>query len=304
MSPNRTFALLVVLSSGLIAVIGWSAHHLLLAGAPALANASAWPSASCLLLPLDGDYLPHLASYLFLLAIGAGTLVGLRALVQQQRQTQALLRACLAARSRRRRALDRLAWRLGLEGRLDLVDLAAPVAFCYGYLRPRILVSTGLLTLLPRPELDALLLHEREHLRQRDPLKVGLGKLLASAAFFVPALGALYRRYLVEKELAADQAAIRAQGGTTPLAAALVRLLDHGAFPNPVWSAGASEAIEARIDALLGDPVRLRLRVGRTPLLGSVAVALLAALPLLASPLLLEAAVSSQNVTAGCHLAT
>lgn len=302
--PNRTFALLTTLSGALLGVALWSTHHLLLAGAPAVAAGGAWPGVACLLLPVADDLAAHVASYAFLLAIGAGLASGLRTLVRQHRQTRLLLRACLAAPSRRHRAAESVARRLGLRGRLDVVDVAAPLAFCYGYLRPRILVSRGLVAALPRRELAALLLHEREHLRQRDPLKVALGKLCASAVFFVPAVGALYRRYLVEKELAADNAAIAAQGSAASLAAALALFLERGAGPGaPALAAGADEALEARLDALLGDPVRLGPQLGHVPLLGSATIILLALLPLLvATPLQGHVTLTSHELVDGCHL--
>ena len=300
--PNLSFALLLGLSLALAAAILWSTHHLLLAGAPTVAAGGPWPSISCLLLPLGDDLVPHLASYAFILATVAGACGALRALVRQHRQTRRLLRACLAMRSSRRVALEPMAHRLGLRSRLDLVELDAPLAFCYGYLRPRVLISTGLLERLAGPELEALLLHERAHLRQRDPLKVALGRLLAAALFFVPIIAALYRRYLVEKELAADGAAIAERGDPSDLSAALVRLVKGGEVHQPVSGVGAGEALEARIDVLIGEPVRVGLSLGPGGLAASTIAGILVALPLLAAPLPPDVVISHHNIVAGCHL--
>jgi beta-lactamase regulating signal transducer with metallopeptidase domain len=302
--PDRTLALLAGLSVALIGAIIWSTHHLLLAGVPAYAAGGALPSVSCLLLPLADDLAPHLASYAFMLATAAGAAAGARVLLRQSRSTRALLSACLAVRSPRSRVLDPLERRLQLHGRLDVVDLTEPIAFCYGYIRPRVLVSTGLIDLLPPRELEAVLLHEREHLRRLDPLKVAAGRLLASTGFFVPVLGALYRRFLVEKELAADRAAIAAHGDDVSLSAALIRLVERRATLRPPLGAGAGEALEARIDALLGDPVRRGLQLGAGGFAASLVVASLAALPLLATPLPSDIVASNHNVVAGCHLTT
>jgi hypothetical protein len=114
----------------------------------------------------------------------------------------------------------------------------------------------------------------------------------------------LYRRYLVEKELAADNAAIAQQGSATSLAAALIKLLDGGAATGPALGAGGDEALEVRVDALLGKPVRVGPHLGRAPLAGSLSIALVAALPLLALQLPADAASSSHKVVAECHLAT
>ncbi len=300
--PDRTFALLSTLSAALVGLIAWATHHLLLAGAPAVAAGGAWPGVACLLLPLGNDLTTHAASYAFLLAIGAGFASSLRTLVRQHQQTQTLVRACLAHPSRYQRSATSVARHVGLAGRLDVVDVAAPLAFCYGYLHPRVLVSRGLVAALTRSELAALLLHEREHLRQHDPLKVAVGKLYASAVFFVPAVGALYRRYLVEKELAADNAAIAAQGSARSLATALALFLERGVGPGaPAFSAAADEALEARLDALLGDPVRL----GHIPLLRSAMIILLASLALvLAAPVQGRLTLTSHELVDGCHLAS
>ena len=300
--PNCTFGALLITTAALITVLGWSTHHILLAGAPAFAADGAWPGFSCLLLPLDHDFLPHLASYAFLLAIGAGTISGGRMLLHQHQHTSLLLRRLLPARSIPDHRLERAVCRTGLSGRLDVVDLGTPVAFSYGCLRPRVLVSTGLIELLLPSELEALLLHEREHVRQRDPLKVALGKLLASTVFFAPLISGLYRRYLVEKELAADRAAVLEQGGAEHLSAALLQLLDHRQLPAPATGAGAGEALTARVDALLGESVRLGLQVEPAKLAWSVLVMSIAMVPLLGAPLPVDTVASNHNIVAGCHI--
>jgi Zn-dependent protease with chaperone function len=291
------------LSVALITASLWSTHHLLLAGAPAYAAGAAWPGITCLLLPLANDLGPHLASYAFMLAMLAGAAVGVRAVLRQTRSTRSLLSACLSVRSSRSGVVESVVARLQLRDRLDIVNLAEPIAFCYGHLRPRVLVTTGLIELLPPPELEAVLLHEREHMRRLDPLKVALGKLLASIGFFLPILGALYQRFLVEKELAADRAVTVAQRNEASLGAALIRLVEQQTLVRPPLSAGASEALEARIDALLGDSVRRSLRLGPTGLAVSVVVAGLVVLPLLATPLPTGIVASNHNIVAGCHLA-
>lgn len=298
--PDRTFGLLAGLTLALIGVTMWSAYDLVLAGAPAVAAGGAWSGAACLL-PRSDDVAPHAASYAFLAAIVAGLVSGMRSVERQQRQTRTLLRACLATRADRHGGARALAKRVGLQGRLDVVDVPGPLAFCYGYLRPRVLISQSLVGALRQHELTALLLHEREHLRQRDPLKVALGRLCTSAVFFVPAFGALYRRYLVEKELAADQAVIVAQGTSQSLAAALSIFLEHGVETRSALAVGSDEALEARIDALVGDPVQLGPRLDRLHLVWSALAVLCVALPPLLSPAAGQAAIAGRAIVAGCH---
>lgn len=94
-------------------------------------------------------------------------------------------------------------------------------AFCAGYLRPRVYLSSGALDLLSRRELEAVLAHERHHRDRRDPLRLLLIRSLADALFFMPALRRLGDRYAALAELAADEAAIR-RGGTDTLASAVL----------------------------------------------------------------------------------
>ena len=53
-----------------------------------------------------------------------------------------------------------------------VIDVAAPVAFCAGWLRPRVYVSTALLERLSADELRAVLAHEQHHGALRDPLRL------------------------------------------------------------------------------------------------------------------------------------
>jgi Zn-dependent protease with chaperone function len=300
-TPNAAFAQLVTLSVVVIGAIAWSTHHLLLVGAPVAAFGS-WPGVSCLLVPVSGDVLPHLTSYAFLLAIVGGLSRGTWTLVSQQHHTSALVQACRARRADIDDRVRQVVEELGLGGRVDVADVPTAAAFCYGYIRPRIIVSRGLVDALHLDELSALLLHEREHLLQRDPLKVAFGRLLASGVFFVPLVGGLYRRYLAEKELSADRAAIAAQGSAVPLSSALVALLDMQPMASPVGSVGADEVLEARIDALLGEVAYNHGRLTRQSVWRSALVGLIAILPLLLAPPPAAASLEGHAVVSGCHV--
>ena len=117
-----------------------------------------------------------------------------------------------------------LARRLGLDGRLLLVDDADAYAFTQGLTYPRIWLSTAMVDLLDEDELTAVLQHERHHLLQRDPLRVWLSRAVAQGLFFVPAAAALRNAYLLAKEMEAD-AASKADAA---LAGALLKLLRQG----------------------------------------------------------------------------
>ncbi len=135
---------------------------------------------------------------------------------------------------------------------VKVLDDSAPHAFCAGYLRPRIYVSSGALALLSGDELTAVLAHEDHHRRLRDPLRLACSQILSRALFFLPALSSLRDRYRDLAEQRADAAAVHSAGQSGPLAAAL--LVFDAAAPS-----GASGISPERVDSLLGEPSRWRL---------------------------------------------
>ena len=136
---------------------------------------------------------------------------------------------------------------------IDFVADERAFAFCYGVLKPRVCVSSGLVDLLSPVELHAVLLHERHHLMSRDPLKVLTSRALGTGLFFLPAAHDLRDRYLVGKEIAADASAAEAVNSELPLASALLKLLCQGdqGLPSTVAAIGAFNVTEERIQRIL-----------------------------------------------------
>lgn len=189
--------------------------------------------------------LPHAdPASLAVLAIGglgtAAIVASVRAAVRQLAATRLF--------QRRLRVIGRMA------GAPDvaLVDSPTPEAFCAGFLRPRVYVSTGALAALSEPELVAVLAHERHHARRRDPLRLLIARTAAEGLFFLPVLRRLAERYAALAELAADDAARHATGGPKALASALLVFDSHP-------SSAAVGISPQRIDYLLGAPVRWEL---------------------------------------------
>jgi BlaR1 peptidase M56 len=129
---------------------------------------------------------------------------------------------------------------------VTVIDAAVPLAFCAGWLRPRVYVSTAALHVLSGEELAAVLAHEQHHRALRDPLRLAVGRVLCQALFFLPVLRPLHERYGEVTELRADAAALAAVGGRrAPLAAAM---LAFGSLPG-----GNVVGISpSRVDSLLG----------------------------------------------------
>ncbi len=206
-------------------------------------------------LPAVGAVVP-LAGLMFVLGRGWVSLI------RQLRDTQRFVQS-LPTRERELPVnLRRLAADLEIAARLDLIQDVRAYSFCYGLLRPRICVTTGLLSLLDEAELRALLLHERHHLRQRDPLRILIGAVLADAIGVLPIVPTLWQRYQVAQEVTADQAAIAGCDSDLPLSSALLKLLTAGGHPRRVpATVGAFSVTEERIARL----VHGELTPGETP---------------------------------------
>lgn len=141
--------------------------------------------------------------------------LGIRRSLAARRQTRAISREVLSiARPRVVRGHPVL-----------LLDDERPVAFSLPRRAGGVVISGGLLTALSPEELDAVLAHEREHLRGRHHLLLALLDAVTVPLRWVPLAGAVAQSVPHYLEIAADDAA-RRQTGTPALAGALLKLGD------------------------------------------------------------------------------
>src|SRR5207245_144559 len=146
--------------------------------------------------------------------------LGVWSLARQLRDSRRLARRVRALALPLPEAVAASARGVGLAGRVVLVDSPQQFSFAYGALTPRVAVSRGLVELASGEELAAVLVHERYHVRNLDPLKVLVARALPATFFYLPAFGGLRERYVAGRELAADRRAV-AHYGRKPLAGAL-----------------------------------------------------------------------------------
>jgi BlaR1 peptidase M56 len=201
------------------------------------------------------------AALVLLLAV-CGISLGLMALFRQLVATAVLIRRLVAQKVALPSSVVVAASGLDLDGRIDVVADIRPFSFCYWFVRPRICLSTGLVERLDPDELRAVLHHERYHLRQRDPLRQVVARYFAAGLYVVPVVDELLSFHTLQKEIEADQEAVRASGDVRSLASALYKLLPDADDVSlgllvPVSSLSVTEA---RIDQLVaGRPVSLAL---------------------------------------------
>lgn len=162
----------------------------------------------------------------FLTVTAVGAILGLCSLWRQWRATADLARFVSRHRVSTDDALAAVGAADGLE-RIDVIDVDELLSFTFGMRRPRAVVSQGLLDAVSDDELRAVLVHERYHVRNLDPLKVVVARALPSTFFFLPVLRDLRARYLAGRELAADRLALHSCG-RLPLAGALYKVAGGG----------------------------------------------------------------------------
>jgi beta-lactamase regulating signal transducer with metallopeptidase domain len=194
-----------------------------------------------------------LVAALMLFLATCGIALGVFSLFRQIVATAVLIRSLVARKVPTAGHVQAIGRDLGLEDRIDVVADERPFSFCYWFFRPRICLSTALVERLDADELRAVLHHERYHLRQRDPLRIVVARYFAAGLYVVPVVDELLGFYALQKEIAADEESVRAEGSVTTLASALYKLLPEADEVSlgllvPVSSLSVTEA---RIDQLV-----------------------------------------------------
>ena len=166
-----------------------------------------------------------------LVAVGVVIALGLTSLGLAS--TIAIKQLALGRRLDRETKKGSCQWPTKLQDAVTQLDLTetivcledpAAYAFCHGYLHPAIYVSCGLVSALTVDELKAVLAHEAEHARRRDPLRLLLSLAAARALFFLPIGSEIQQRVALTAELTADARAVN-QAGLVCLARALRKML-------------------------------------------------------------------------------
>jgi beta-lactamase regulating signal transducer with metallopeptidase domain len=221
---------------------------------------------------------------LFLSLAGTGAVLGFLSLRRQIEATSRLDEHIFRLRLPPSQRLERAAQRIGIQGRVYEVDDPTRFTFTYGLVRPRVVVSRELVDAATDDELDAVLIHERYHVRNFDPVKLLVVRTLPSVFFFLPSLRDFRSRYLAGRELAADHRALR-RSGKGPLASAIYKVVAGPSWAEfgPAAALGGTQFLEARVTQIESgreppppplSPTRMAISAaGATVLLASLIVA-------------------------------
>ena len=135
-------------------------------------------------------------------------------------------------------------------------------AYCIGWRRPKIVVSSALRTALDPQARQAVIDHERHHLAHRHPAKRFALDVAVLALFWLPGFRGLAARLQTRWEVAADEAAIASAGDPASVGRALLTFAS--------LKRGGTAAMSVLAAFVSGMETRIRniLRGGRAPAAG------------------------------------
>lgn len=156
-----------------------------------------------------------------------------------------------------------------------VLDTRRPVAYTAGFFRPAVFISRVILDTLDSEELESLIVHEAAHIVGRDIFYLWFAAMLRDIMFFLPISHWLVRRFMCEKDRAADLFALSLTRDPVTLAAAIVKVSRMGKSGAPAYSPAFShiDSVESRVKRLLG--VEYRPKYSARSLIASVAVSLI-----------------------------
>lgn len=191
----------------------------------------------------------------FLVNAAALAVITLLAALYQALKTQRVVRDLLADESVTMPiVLHAALQRVGVSLRVRVVQTDEIVALCYGFIRPKLIFSSGLVEAMEPEELEAVVRHELAHARRFDPLRNLAARSLSTSLFLFPLSGSIARAFVCQSEIRADGEVVSQMNGQVlPLASALQRTLNaRGTFDSASLSIGGLSATDVRIDRLLG----------------------------------------------------
>lgn len=147
----------------------------------------------------------------------------------------------------------------GLAGKVYLAKSKNPFAVCAGVGNPKIYISTALVDSLTTGEVEAVLLHEKYHLDNRDSLIMLIASITQSLLPLFPIISDLLANYRIDREIKADREAIKKIGSAKPIISVLTKLL-MTEFPSlaALPSLANKDTLEPRIKALVSKDLSFR----------------------------------------------
>ncbi|MGE6630904.1 M56 family metallopeptidase [Bacillus sp. NPDC077027] len=147
-----------------------------------------------------------------------------------------------------------------------------PLAFAMGMLNPKIYLSTTLIDILEKEEIDAVVHHELHHKYNFDPLKTFIFSFFTKVIWYIPVLKHMRQSYSVFREIIADQYAIKQTGTELGVGQALLKLIKKEAQFQKQTNFAVSfgdRALNLRIQKILNPTYNVPLNVPFVPMIAS-----------------------------------
>lgn len=142
----------------------------------------------------------------------------------------------------------------GLSEKVKVIQDEKPLAFCLGFFKPIIYLSTSLIKLMNRYELEAIILHEKYHLLKKDNILLVVVSFIKQFFLLFPVFIDFFDSLIKTREVQADRYGSILLGKKQPVAGAFKKILRFDV--NNSYLSGYSSAFtnhqhfEARIHAL------------------------------------------------------
>lgn len=136
-------------------------------------------------------------------------------------------------------------------GKIIVIKDHSLFALTYGFIRPRIVISTKMLECFDQEEITAVLLHEYAHLKRFDPLRSLIINIIKNSLPFVPIFKKMHHFIHVWMEIDADQYAMRHMGSPYALGSVLYKCASSNHQRFPIGVGFADDPINYRIQKLI-----------------------------------------------------
>jgi len=155
--------------------------------------------------------------------------------------------------------IQKLSLKHNLQGKIKVVVDKKPFAFCLGFFHPQIFISTEMIKIMKKSEVEIILLHEKYHLLKNDTRTMFIFNFLKELFIFFPMVSDIIDGLIKEKESLADQYGVTHMGNNNTVISAFRKLLSYS-MKIPVLNFGASftntNTLEYRIEILKGKKLK------------------------------------------------
>ncbi|MCD9026524.1 M56 family metallopeptidase [Cohnella silvisoli] len=162
--------------------------------------------------------------------------------------------------------------------RIEVILDSSIIAMTAGLIKPRVILSSGLIERFNDQEMEAILFHEMYHSKFRHPLQLLILTMIAESLAFLPIMKSLVHHYKIWMELLADRFAIYHMGSEIQLAQVLLAVLKN----NQVKSQGygvhfVNESVNYRLKQLIDPqtPIRIPFFKQKTLLLSVIVLVMM-----------------------------